>query len=494
MAVALGYRLVLERFGTCNAITMFDSVLAGRPRADQQAAAELLVRHLHAELLSNLRADIERHEGTAPSEPNLAQLVAQRPWLFGEHAYHIDTTHLASTVRIARMVELPEVLELAADLTEYGRRLDSQLQFAGEEPFGETYPGHGLFFGESLGRDVEPALEHFRVRAEQLPVNQVGTLPAEVYVVLLSRLGRHGEALEAAARLLPADRRTTGFAPTLLELAQRAGRYEPLLSACRQQDDLVGYATGLIARQRQAADAVRLDRRRLRSPGWTLRADPLHPIKKVCPGDGSRADLDRRTRSYQSFSVAMHDLAGGHDPTVTLDRGRGIGTRGRGHRGSVRSRGGSRSSSTATATASGSGSSAAAAGGSGIGTTAARFASRGTAASIRNRSSSCSSCGSGRCRADPCGSSGACGSHCCNRTREPTHNRSWEQPLRTREHKPEPQRSWLRKPVHRPERPHSWLRKPEHHSHSYCRNRSCSCSSCGSVVAAQRIVEVRVPG
>ena len=53
MAVPLGYRLVLEKYGTCNAITMFDGVIARHPKRDQQAAAGLLVSHLHHELLAN---------------------------------------------------------------------------------------------------------------------------------------------------------------------------------------------------------------------------------------------------------------------------------------------------------------------------------------------------------------------------------------------------------------------------------------------------------
>ena len=107
VSVPLGYRLVLEHYGTCNAITMFDSMVAGRPGKDQQAAADLLVRHLHRELLANVRTDIKRQEGTEPPGETLLELVAERDWLFGQHNYHVDTTHLASTVRLARVLEDP---------------------------------------------------------------------------------------------------------------------------------------------------------------------------------------------------------------------------------------------------------------------------------------------------------------------------------------------------------------------------------------------------
>lgn len=151
VAPALGYALVLKNYGTCNAITTFEGSLMNRSRADQQAAAALLLRHLHAELLGNVRADVARQEGSEPKEQTLAELVAERDWLFLDNNYHVDTTHLASVVRFARLLEDPEVLALAYDLTEYGRRLGKQFQFAGDEPFADVYPSHGLFFGAANG-------------------------------------------------------------------------------------------------------------------------------------------------------------------------------------------------------------------------------------------------------------------------------------------------------------------------------------------------------
>ncbi len=167
VAPALGYGLVLQHYGTCNAITTFEGAVLARPRGDQQACAAALVKHVHAELLANLRADIARQEGREPSEASLAALVADRDWLFGELNYHIDTTHLAATVRFARLLEDPELVRLAHDLTEYGRRLHEQFQFAGEPPFEEVYPAHGLFFAAQLGEKVDEALEYFAKRAKR---------------------------------------------------------------------------------------------------------------------------------------------------------------------------------------------------------------------------------------------------------------------------------------------------------------------------------------
>ena len=98
VAPALGYRLVLEHYGTCNAITTYEGAVLGRPRADQQACPAAPLNHLYRELDANVRADIARQEGTEPKETSLAELIADRDWLFGEMSYHTDTTHLAATV------------------------------------------------------------------------------------------------------------------------------------------------------------------------------------------------------------------------------------------------------------------------------------------------------------------------------------------------------------------------------------------------------------
>jgi hypothetical protein len=250
VAPALGYQLVLQHYGTCNAITTFESLLLSRSRAEQQAAATLLLRTVHAELLANLRTDIARQEGREPVEKTLAALVADRDWLFSDHNYHIDTTHLASTVRFARLLEEPAALELAWDLTAYGRRLSKQFQYAGDEPFGDVYPSHGLFFAAQLGRQVDEAREYFRAKAASIDPQEFGAAAAEVYVALLARLRRYDEAVDAAVSLLPAGVRTSGFAPSLLELSQLAGNYERLLAVCRERGDLVSFAAGLAEQQR----------------------------------------------------------------------------------------------------------------------------------------------------------------------------------------------------------------------------------------------------
>jgi hypothetical protein len=241
-----GYQLVLQHFGTCNAITTFDTVLAQRPKGDRQVAAGLLAEQVHRELLASLQADISRQQGTPPVEETIAELVADRDWLFGEFAYHLDTTHLASTVRSARIIEDPEQLRLVLDLTEYGRRLSPQFQYRGEEPFVDIYPTHALYFRALLGQCVDEALEFFRERAQSVDVRQEGAAAIEVYVDLLARLGRHAEAVAAAIELTPPQTPSYGIAPSLLELCELAKDYEPLMQYCREHENLLGFATGLL--------------------------------------------------------------------------------------------------------------------------------------------------------------------------------------------------------------------------------------------------------
>lgn len=245
----LGFELVLKNFGLCNAITTYDAQMHQRPRGERQAVAALLVRQIHGDLVRSLTDHLAKKQGKTPPETTIAALVADRDWLFDDNEYHIDTSHLAAVVRFALVIDDPEVLRLAADLTEYGRRLSSMFQYPGQEPFVDTYPTHALFFRALLGEEVDEAVAYFRGRAEALADSDQGSWPAEVYVALLARLGRIDDAFGAAAQYLAAAR-TTGFSPSLLELAQRSGNYSRLLEISRQRGDLLGFAMGLAEQQR----------------------------------------------------------------------------------------------------------------------------------------------------------------------------------------------------------------------------------------------------
>jgi hypothetical protein len=242
-----GYGLVLEHHGTCNAITTYESVVVRQSTAAQQAAAGLLVEHVHRELLATVRADIAQQQGSEPPEATLKELVADRDWLFGEHSYHLDTTHLASTVRFSRLLDDEAQLRLALDLTAYGRRLSSQFQYQGDQPFADIYPSHAFYLGALLGEDVDAAIEYFRERAEALDPREHGGLPVEAYVQLLDRLGNYELAIDALLNFVQKQPDATSQAvPLMLELSQKAGNYDKLKAFCRNHEDILGFATATL--------------------------------------------------------------------------------------------------------------------------------------------------------------------------------------------------------------------------------------------------------
>ncbi len=244
--VARGYQLALDRLGTCNSITLFESALAARPRADQQAAAALLVRHVHEELIANIRRDIANREGKEPEEASVEELLKKRPELMRDGSYHLDTSHLASTVRFARVLDEPGDLRKALDLTIYGRHLHPQFQYPGEEPFLDLYPSSAAFFRALLGQQVDAGIRYFAQKADVVDQAQNGTVAIEVLIDLLARCGRPAEALKAYEKRMPVDGRLIGIAPNMLELSARVGEHATMREICRQRQDLLGFTAALL--------------------------------------------------------------------------------------------------------------------------------------------------------------------------------------------------------------------------------------------------------
>lgn len=243
----LGFELMLNSYGLCNAITTFDQSMHGRPKEQRREVVQLLVKFIHDELLHAVRGDVERQQGSEPKETTLAELVRDRDWLFENDNYHVDATHLQSIVRFAVILDDPASLRLARDLTAYGRRLGSSYQYPGQPPFEDTYVSHDLFFSALLGERVDEALAYFKTQADAAEVDENAN-PIEVYVSLLARLGRTAEAIDETARLLPPGKRASDLAPSLQELAQTSGDYERLMSVCRARNDLLGFAAGLLSK------------------------------------------------------------------------------------------------------------------------------------------------------------------------------------------------------------------------------------------------------
>ncbi len=244
--IARGVRLSAEHRGTCATITMLEEAVGSKSRSEQQLAVGQLVRHLHQELLESVQADIERREGKIPEGATLQEILSTRPTLLREGAYHIDTTHIAATVRLARLLDNKEELRLAQDLCRYGRQLSQNYQYPSEEPFGDLYLMTSYFVATLLGENVEAGLHQFLQKAESLSIEEHGTIPIETYVDLLSRIGRPKEAMAFLMKRMPPGQRPFGIAPSLIELACQARDFGPMMEQSKGKNDVVGYAAALL--------------------------------------------------------------------------------------------------------------------------------------------------------------------------------------------------------------------------------------------------------
>jgi len=237
-----GFDMILEHYGTCPAISAFEQLPPheGTVRAD---CAIRLIHHLHRELSANLRAEIASRGQVLPPEGSpLAEYVSGRPWLFSDDSYHIDISHLAAVVRMSMIVADEGAIALAADLTEYGRRLAPRLQFEGPPPFQHIFDDHGIYLRALLGQEVDRAIDHFQAKlSADDGAGPEDSLPAQTLVNLLVRVGRAGAAIDVAAAHLADLPDSALTCPSVAQLCQRAGEPERLARIARDHGDLVNF-------------------------------------------------------------------------------------------------------------------------------------------------------------------------------------------------------------------------------------------------------------
>lgn len=246
-----GFELILGHYGACSAITAFEHLPPDEPT--RIPCAEALVRHLHEHLVVNLRDEVARRGQPLPPEgTTIADLIAGRDWLFGDDAYHLDTSHLAAVVRIAPMVTDPAALRLAVGLTDYGRRLSDRHRQGGDPPFEALYEDHAAYLRGLLdeGDDADRAVAHFRSKlpdpASPGEETYADPNPAQVLVRLLVRLGRLDEAIDVAADHLAGYPDSMLACPGVAQLCQMAGRPDRLSRIARENGDLVQYAAAIL--------------------------------------------------------------------------------------------------------------------------------------------------------------------------------------------------------------------------------------------------------
>jgi hypothetical protein len=246
-----GYAWLLGRRGTCNAITTLDGMAPQLSVAELRSCAAVLVRHVYQELQGNLRGHLNRLGGESTASISVGELITQHPELQSRGDYHLDASHLASTMRYARLLADRALITKALELAEYGSRLPADLQYPGEPPFEELYRANQLFLKAMLGQDVDAAVEYFASRIG-IAGDGEGASPdastVEAYLSLLVHAGRPADAMRAYGQLVPAGSELSRLAPTLLSLAELSGDWDQYDAICRERGDLVGYAAGLLRR------------------------------------------------------------------------------------------------------------------------------------------------------------------------------------------------------------------------------------------------------
>jgi len=196
-APGYGFQMLLQRYGTCDSITTFDQSAGNHDLDCQRAMAGALVNHLYDELVGNLVASLPELKTDSDQTPTLAEILDSNV-LTAENACVIDATHLASVVRIARVLQAPGLIQKAHELARYGDGLPNDVKYPGQVPFEDVYPDHLLYYAAVLGHNVDAAIEHFSKKIEQHDPRQHGGVVIESFVELLARLGRNDQPHELA--------------------------------------------------------------------------------------------------------------------------------------------------------------------------------------------------------------------------------------------------------------------------------------------------------
>jgi hypothetical protein len=254
-APVYGYRLLLKHYGTCNGITTFDTQSSRFDSEIQKQMAEELLEHIYLELIENVKYSIENAEAGSAVESDsevptsheneerrLTDWLQLYPDLTAGGAHHVDTTHLASVMRIARPVDQRESLRKLSELAEYGSRLHDDFKYPGNAPFEDTYRDHQLFYDALLGENVEVAIAHFLAKTVSTEADQLGPVVEESYVEFLARLGKNTEAIEFLTDRLLGKFESLGIAPPPFELADTPESLQKLRDFYHSSDDLLGYA------------------------------------------------------------------------------------------------------------------------------------------------------------------------------------------------------------------------------------------------------------
>ena len=245
--VVRGLEILLQTHGTCNTVTAVSQLLPQMSQDERRQTARLMVDRVYEELLYSLQRDIERRQPLLDQDAGVAELIAGKPWLFEEGNYHIDVSHLHSTVSFARHLtrEDPQ-LERAIALCSYGGKLAENLQYPADVPFDRYYEANGYFLNALAGHNVDEALAYFKERMQEESDFTNQRLIAFVMIDLAGRADRIDDVLPDAAPVLAGLEDTNGFSFTAC--CVEASRFDVLESTSRENDDVLSWAVARIAK------------------------------------------------------------------------------------------------------------------------------------------------------------------------------------------------------------------------------------------------------
>lgn len=247
VVVEKGLALAIGRHGLCQSITACEGILSQETRPTvRDACLTTLVKALHSELVARVKADIEQVEGQRIEIDCLSAMLEGRDHLFADGNYHIDTSHLNAVVRLARWLPAGSAAALAAELCDYGRRLADMYRFAEPPPFENLFEDGWTYFNALAGKDVDAGVTLFRQKAADQTIDEIGSMPSEVYLHLLVQLGRLDEAVDFAKAWLPESIPGSPWRPTFNELCQRAGRFDEMAEQARRRDDPASFLAGVL--------------------------------------------------------------------------------------------------------------------------------------------------------------------------------------------------------------------------------------------------------
>ena len=238
--IARGLEFLLKTHGTCNTVTAFSQLQQQMTQEERRTAAAMMVRTIYEDLQMTVKRDVESRMPVLSPNASIRELIKGRDWLFAEGNYHIDVSHLHSTVAFARALEKEDTeLALAIELCEYGSMLNGPLQYPGDVPFDEYYKAHSFFLKALAGEDQEAALEYFQQRLRDEPDEPDQQLIAFVLLDLANRIDRVKEVLDQTAALVSRMEDPNGFSFT--KLCLEMGLEDTLETAAAANDDVLAF-------------------------------------------------------------------------------------------------------------------------------------------------------------------------------------------------------------------------------------------------------------